>query len=687
MRRYLLLLLPSFLTTFAIYASVDVPPALIQNYTVSDYKASGQNWDLVISPDGILFVANNSGLLTFDGNTWTTFPLPDNSIVKNVELSNDTVFTRSETSVGYWLRDKIGKLVYYPLEEKPAHITFKEETKQVPIPLAKEIVQQKPSTYTTIDHFNFVGTLANGIYVTDAKGNSLLSINKRVGLQDNIVHDICVEKSGYIWAAFDNGLSRIIFNSPLRLLATRSRVGKLLDVAYIDSTLYFKTNTNYYKRSFDTGVYAFPVPEEEALPYFSQPKEKDNRTIKEIVGNNEKLEKLYESDTFYPVSDSLYWFIKGNEAAYVSLKDDSITLKCRILFSNFNQDLAANEEHIFPLNDSLHIASTMQGVLLINTNNVIRSACNIGLPLRFTRIEYRDSEGIHTFDPNSTEISLPHNYHELTLYAGSSIFYLNNQISYKIEGISLDWSEWQQDGTINLFQLPHGDYTVSVRRYASTGSYPVISLEVEVRSPWYRTTGAIFMYIMLFLLAVQLWIRQSLIKQRRKEKQLRQIEKEEEERKMQQLRNDMLESELQNKKNELMLQTSTLVEKGTSINKLLKELDRQKEALGDRYPDKLYQRMRSLLENNLTSKSDWLAFESYFNSAHQDFIERFRQTYGDITNGDIRMCCLLRMNLSTKEIASILNISIRAVEIRRHRLRKRIGLDSEINLTDFLMNF
>ena len=120
---------------------------------------------------------------------------------------------------------------------------------------------------------------------------------------------------------------------------------------------------------------------------------------------------------------------------------------------------------------------------------------------------------------------------------------------------------------------------------------------------------------------------------------------------------------------------------------LFQELDEQKSTLGDRYPNKLYNRLRKLMEDGLNDQADWLQFESYFNSAHHNFMERLRQRYADITTGDLRLCCLLRMNLSTKEIASLLNVSVRAIEIRRYRLRKRLMLESDTNLVDFLLKF
>ena len=119
----------------------------------------------------------------------------------------------------------------------------------------------------------------------------------------------------------------------------------------------------------------------------------------------------------------------------------------------------------------------------------------------------------------------------------------------------------------------------------------------------------------------------------------------------------------------------------------MEEFERQKEQLGDRYPNKFYNRIHAMLTGMLNDKENWDIFESYFNNAHRDFIQRLKSEYQDITTGDIRICCLLRMNLSTKEIASLMNISVRAVEFRRYRLRKRLQLGRDTNLVEFLMKY
>ena len=123
-RRLPFIILLSILAVFALRASVVAPSILVQNYSVDDYKASCQNWDLAVSYHGILYVANNSGLVTFDGNTWNTYPLPDKTPIYKVSFQNDSIYTQGKSSLGYWLYDKLGNLEYHPIDTLPSYINF-----------------------------------------------------------------------------------------------------------------------------------------------------------------------------------------------------------------------------------------------------------------------------------------------------------------------------------------------------------------------------------------------------------------------------------------------------------------------------------------------------------------------------------------------------------------------------------
>ena len=109
--------------------------------------------------------------------------------------------------------------------------------------------------------------------------------------------------------------------------------------------------------------------------------------------------------------------------------------------------------------------------------------------------------------------------------------------------------------------------------------------------------------------------------------------------------------------------------------------------MGERYPKKMYNRLLKMMHDARDDKEDQLRFETTFDNAYHDFRSRLQAEYTDLTPGDLRVCCLLRMNLSTKEVASMMNITVRGVELRRYRLRKRLALAQDVNLVDFLISF
>lgn len=676
------------LTVVAVQAStVVVPYVFVKNFNVDDYKASCQNWGLSVSPNGLLYVANNTGLLIFDGNTWIDYELPDQSSITGVTHLNDTIYTKGENSLGCWIRNQQGILRYQPLGKLPDEVMFEPPRIQMPFEFSPEIQAAQPTAFGTNGTLYFIGTLNNGLYITDQKGNILQRLNLQNQLPDNIVRAICVQDPQQIWVAYDNGLSQITLEPPITLLGKRSAIGKLQNATLHEDKLYIQTNIGYFRRSMVAGDVFEPVEEKEALPFLRADNPPDSPTIDQLFMDKESLGTFARADGIYPAPENLYWLSLKNEAGLFHLENGIGTLKCRMLFDNYNMNVVTRGKRIIPLNDSLHLVSAMQGVLLINIRELIGSSLSGGVPLQISGLKYTDKTGIHHLPVKTADISLPHNFKELTILVGTTIFTPNHQISYKIEGVSSDWSPWQKDGKISFLQLPEGKYTLMIRKYVVKGPYPELSIPITVCPAWYNSLWAWLVYIALVWVIAQTLLRHNLKNLHKEEQNKQEAERQAEEQRLQKLKSEMLEVELQNKNNELTLQTTTLVKRNQAIQTLLEELERQKETMGDRYPNKMYTRMRTLMEETLNDQEDWLLFESYFNSTHQNFTERLRQKYTDITVGDLRICCLLRMNLSTKEIASLLNVSIRAVELRRYRLRKRLALEGDTNLVDFLISF
>lgn len=91
------------------------PYVLVQNYTINDYHASCQNWDVYVSEHGALYVANNSGLLEFDGNTWHLYQTDDQESLFQIGMRNDTLFSRGERTNGFWRYNKEMIMKYTPV--------------------------------------------------------------------------------------------------------------------------------------------------------------------------------------------------------------------------------------------------------------------------------------------------------------------------------------------------------------------------------------------------------------------------------------------------------------------------------------------------------------------------------------------------------------------------------------------
>ena len=95
--------------------------------------------------------------------------------------------------------------------------------------------------------------------------------------------------------------------------------------------------------------------------------------------------------------------------------------------------------------------------------------------------------------------------------------------------------------------------------------------------------------------------------------------------------------------------------------------------------------MVKVIDENLSNTRDWEFFKEAFNNADQEFLNKIKTKHPNLTPNDLKFCAFLRLNLSSKEIAPLLNISVRSVEIKRYRLRKKLELQHENNLIDYIL--
>ena len=120
------------------------------------------------------------------------------------------------------------------------------------------------------------------------------------------------------------------------------------------------------------------------------------------------------------------------------------------------------------------------------------------------------------------------------------------------------------------------------------------------------------------------------------------------------------------------------------MNKLREDLKKLQQSVIPENSRKIQQLVRNI-EMDMQLDEEWEQFELHFDQVHENFLKRLREKYPSLTPKDQKLCAYLRMNLSTKEIAPLMKISIRGVEISRYRLRKKLDLDPDTNLIDFMI--
>ncbi len=252
------------------------------------------------------------------------------------------------------------------------------------------------------------------------------------------------------------------------------------------------------------------------------------------------------------------------------------------------------------------------------------------------------------------------------------------KFSWRLDGFSTEWSFWQNSPEKEFTNLPSGAYTFRLR--ADTGGQET-SVQFRIAPPWYRSRWAFVVYS---LLTVSIFWGIEKFNRRRLERQRQHLEDE----KLRELGHQRTEAErekllleVENKSRELSNAALNLIRKNEVLQRLKDDL------VDTKNEPRMLQKIIRLIDEHLEGDHDWEIFEESFNRVHDDFFKRLMHDYPDLTPGDLRLAAYLKMNLSSKEIAPLLNISVRGVENKRYRLRKKLGLSEEANLTEFIMNF
>lgn len=253
--------------------------------------------------------------------------------------------------------------------------------------------------------------------------------------------------------------------------------------------------------------------------------------------------------------------------------------------------------------------------------------------------------------------------------------------SYRLKGLSDRWSKWNNNSTAIFKNLPYGNYAFEIRGKTGDSNFSTASYSFEILRPWYLSNVAIAAYILIFLGLLYLV---HLVYQMEHNKRIRENEKAlrmknlEAEREIIKLQNEQLEKEMVGKNKELAASTMSLIKKNeflTNLKAKLKESGSSPEVKS----------VIKTIDKDISEEDNWKFFKKAFNNTDKDFFKKIKALHPDLTSNDLKLCAYLRLNLTSKEIAPLLNISIKSVEIKRYRLRKKMNLPHEKNLIEYIL--
>jgi ligand-binding sensor domain-containing protein/DNA-binding CsgD family transcriptional regulator len=518
-------------------------------------------------------------------------------------------------------------------------------------------------TYLGLSFFNF----ANGNFYTN-----------RVNAQFESARFVVVENDHTVWVAHPyKGIYKIV------LEPNKTTSIKL----YNQDKGLFSANNNYVFKiknhivvTTENGLYEYNDQKDRFEPssYFKNIlDEKSIRYLREDPSGN-------------------IWFVRQKQLGVVDFSDHKPRI---IYFPELNNKLVSGFENVYPLDGHNIIIGGEKGFYHVDFEKYKQNKIVLQTQVRLVRsIGKMDSllYGGFLQQPNTHlcyAMNSLHFEYSTTLFGQQS----NIEYSYLLKGFDKGWSNWSSRPDKEYTNLPPGNYVFQVKARNNLGNESTASTySFTILPPWYQTFWAYFAYVLIligFLYYLNLRHKKKLLQQKeqyeerqRQLEYLHQLELEKNEKEIVKLKNEKLESEISHKNSELANSAMHLVQKREMLGKIHNDLNTLLKKIDDEQVSGQFKKLLKLLGEDNKMDDNWEQFAHHFDKVHTDFLVALKNRYPALTANELKLCAYVRMNLSSKEIAQLLNISIRGVEIGRYRLRKKLGLAKEMNLFEFLLN-
>jgi DNA-binding CsgD family transcriptional regulator len=410
---------------------------------------------------------------------------------------------------------------------------------------------------------------------------------------------------------------------------------------------------------------------------------------------NARLGSFASSNKIIPAVGKKYWFIDHGR---VALADFSVTGKLKLdsnQFSILNGRMVKYYENISRISNNIYLISVDDGFAIFNDEG-INKPNNTRLPGVLIRRIEKFSDRVRAIN-NRENIELPYRQNNIRInYTLPYYRQAKVEFQYYLKGYSKQWSEWTTQTQKEFTTLDQGDYEFDVRARVNNQISAITTLKFTVQPPWYLTSMAFVGYLLLVVLiyyGIRRYYRFKLTKHQQRLREKLQHEKEEflnqeaiaQEKRLAKMQNEQLQNDLDRKSRELANSAMNIVYKNELLERIHDEITELKDSNGKKLSPEQLRKIQKVIDEGMNDDRDWVLFENSFNETHENFFKKLKARHPDLVPNDLKLCAYLRMNMNSKEMASLLNITLRGIEIRRYRLRKKLNLDHDKNLVEFLM--
>lgn len=485
-----------------------------------------------------------------------------------------------------------------------------------------------------------------------------------------------VDQSGAIWAShMYQGVYKIVLNDDLS--ATRS-VQHLshLGSEYVTGSIQVMKIRGRIVFASPRSFYTYDDITQQIVPF-----EKLNAI----------LPYIRNAHSVVSIPNDRFWLSGSHEYVLVHYTDGEYVVEQRILIELFDSPCIENYNDVF----------VDKEVVYFNLNNgMARYSNDTGTPIPILESTFSlqsavcsssDKQERHL--PLSGSAKLESNYRDL-LFSLSLPHYnkLPVHFNYTLQGEGMVLSSDLKEPEVHYGSLSYGDYTFRATAYTDMGKkLDELEYRFTIARPFYLSYYAFAFYVIVFIALVYFfskWRANRAMEKKRKEYEEEQIQQNikmhEQEHLIAVQQQQLLEVELSAKSKDLASMALGVFAKNEVLEKLRSAV--QECLVKGQYGRKNLEALLKLINENIETQEFWDVFQNNFDLIHERFFRNLRDRYPTLTATDLRFCAFLRLNLSTKDIAQMTNLTIRGVEAARYRLRKKLGIPDGTGLVDFLID-